>query len=269
MVRADSLVQTKEVAQSWELAYIQSVVTLSTVPPFDQPLDPEGPELPEDPCPPVFVSYGPLVSTVWGQREGFNDFAPIMYCSETTNGRAPTGCVATAMAQIMKYHEYPSRYNWRLMDDYIGSTETSKLMRDIGDAVEMKYDCKGSSADTKNKVPPAFRFFGYSSAKYADFDMNTVYVEIKNNRPVILNGARKGGSWLFPKRVDGHAWVCDGYYSQSYYSDDCSSMWTYRYLHMNWGWRNYEQLNGWYSSDWSPGENSYNYKKGMVYNIIP
>lgn len=268
-VRSDDMLQTKEVAQSWELSNIQSIVTLSKVPPFDEPLDPVGPELPEDPCPSVYLKYGPLLSTLWGQKDGFNNLAPIMNCSNTANGRALAGCVATAMAQIMKYHEYPRRYDWNLMYDSTDCFETSRLMRDIGDAVGMQYSCGGSSADTKNRVPSAFKFFGYSSASYGEFDVNTVKLEIENNRPVILTGARKGGTWLFPKRVDGHAWVCDGYYSQTYYKEDCSSNWTFEYLHMNWGWDNQDELNAWYSSDWSPSAYDFNYKKGMVYNIIP
>lgn len=45
----------------------------------------------------------PLLSTVWNQYEPYNDMCPMM-----TGGRALTGCVATAMAQIMNKHQWPS-----------------------------------------------------------------------------------------------------------------------------------------------------------------
>jgi hypothetical protein len=40
---------------------------------------------------------------------------------------------------------------------------------------------------------------------------------------------------------------------------------------MNWGWgRTYDYLNGWYAFDnWNPDDYTFNYKKGMVYNIAP
>ena len=47
----------------------------------------------------VNEQIGPLMQTTWGQWSPYNNFTP--------NG-APTGCVATAMAQIMRYHQSPN-----------------------------------------------------------------------------------------------------------------------------------------------------------------
>lgn len=69
---------------------------------------------------------------------------------------------------------------------------------------------------------------------------------------------------MFPYYSGGHAWVCDGY--QSSYS--CINQATYLYYHMNWGWGNAHI--GWYAhADWSSGSYDFNYKRGVVYNIIP
>ena len=50
---------------------------------------------------------GPLIQTKWNQTKFYNDSCPVVANSDIDNGRAYTGCVATAMAQIMKYYEYP------------------------------------------------------------------------------------------------------------------------------------------------------------------
>jgi len=58
----------------------------------------------------------PLIQTKWNQNQYYNDLCPLV--SDGPEGHAYTGCVATAMAQIMKYWEYPSHgigshsYTW-------------------------------------------------------------------------------------------------------------------------------------------------------------
>lgn len=48
------------------------------------------------------------MSSVWGQLEPYNNFCPLEYDAEgKLVGRTVVGCVATAMAQIMRYHKYP------------------------------------------------------------------------------------------------------------------------------------------------------------------
>lgn len=54
-----------------------------------------------------YSKFAPLVKVNWGQRSPYNDNAPIV-----NGNRAVAGCVATAIAQIMSYHQYPTSYNW-------------------------------------------------------------------------------------------------------------------------------------------------------------
>ncbi len=97
------------------------------------------------------------------------------------------------------------------------------------------------------------------------FNRDIVKQQLRWNRPVILRGGRKSGWWIFATYSDGHAWVCDGYRS----SFDCETGTGYLYLHMNWGWSS-NRLNGWYAyNNWNPGDHTFNYKRGMVYNIKP
>lgn len=73
-------------------------------------------------------SCPPLLSTEWAQGEPYN-----LYCPEANESeRCPIGCGATAMAQIMKYWEYPDRgigsnsYSWQCQDCAGGSYSTAK-----------------------------------------------------------------------------------------------------------------------------------------------
>ncbi|MCP4457112.1 MAG: hypothetical protein GY816_03645 [Cytophagales bacterium] len=259
--RVLNLEQTDAIAQTWEICQMQQVMTL-------RPIDDDGcggSGGGGGGCQDQYWEYGPLLTTVWGQWGGYNDLAPDLSCNNA-DGRAPTGCVATAMAQIMNYHEFPISYNYSDMPDTWGTLSTARLMRDAGDAVNMDWGCDGSGADTKDEVASSFRNdFGYASASYADFNQETVKQQIRWNRPVILRGGRKGKWFIFPVYKDGHAWVCDGYKRWTY----CETGTGYLYLHMNWGWSS-QALNGWFAyNNWSVNGNDFNYKKGMVYNIKP
>jgi len=258
--------QTEKIAKTWNQEEIQKIIQQENTNNYKrlqakEPID-------NNNCKNRYTTVGPLLSTIWGQWGAYNDLAPNLGCSG--DGRALTGCVATAMAQVMKFHEYPNNYNWGNIPNSWGTMETARLMRDVGDAVGMDWGCDGSSADTEEETASSFRNdFGYSSASYAGFNRETVKQQLNLNRPIILRGGRKSGWWIFGTYSDGHAWVCDGYRSSFIYSDDCSMGWGYLYLHMNWGWSS-NSLNGWYAyNNWNPGSNTFNYKKGMVYNIKP
>ncbi len=109
----------------------------------------------------VTNQYGPLLQTKWGQGDGYNDFTPYMGCTLYTNGNAPTGCVATAAAQIMKYHQWPISYSWSQMPNIGGVVTTSHLMKDIGDVIGMSYACNGSGAQVGATREGLVNVFGY------------------------------------------------------------------------------------------------------------
>jgi len=231
------------------------------------------PELPDgdDPCNNTHTEYGPLLSTKWNQSCGYNDYTPTetqLGCSGLPCDRAYTGCVATAMAQVMKHHQYPSGYSWSNMPNTYGSSETSLLMSDIGKKVGMDYNCDGSGADTKSEVASSFTSdFGYSSARFLDYE-GTVRDIVKSNiragNPVIFRGGENTGWWIFGYYSNGHAWVCDGYLS-SYY---CEIGATYLSLHMNWGWGG--SNDGYYSyNNFNPSDYDFNYKAGVILDIRP
>lgn len=98
----------------------------------------------------------------------------------------------------MRYHKFPKNYNWSMMPNEIsyydtntqGANEISKLMRQIGIFVSMDYKCDGSGAKSSAAVNALVNNFGYSSStKLMDYNPDIVALELKNNRPVILDGA--------------------------------------------------------------------------------
>lgn len=138
-----------------------------------------------------YPSVPNFVTTKWGQDTPFND-----KCPEDGGTKAPTGCIATAMAQVMRYYQWPQQgqgsgfytigadsdhpvaaavdatYNWNLMPAsvrYSASTRlqvrdaVSSLMFDCGKAVHMNYAAEGSGAYDWNQALALARNFQYDS----------------------------------------------------------------------------------------------------------
>ena len=226
----------------------------------------------------LISSHGPLVSTSWGQGVGYNNFAPNKSCSEYSNGRTPTGCVATAMSQIMRFHSHPNTYNWSIMPNQVynstsssnGANEISRLMRDAGNSVDMDWDCDGSGAYTQDALNALKNTFGYQSATYSDNYTNAVS-DIQSGFPVILNGGRAEDWVIFKIYRDGHAWLCDGYELAKVEVCLPAGRWgcSWRWVnvhsyHMNWGWNG--SWNGWYNGLIN-SVGDFSYKSGVIYNI--
>lgn len=225
------------------------------------------------------VNNGPLLQTEWDQvGSGYNDLVPFA-CG---TGKAPTGCVATAMAQALSFSKYPTSYNWLSMNNLSGSSETARLMRDLGNMVDMNYACDGSGA-YMSKANEAFHALGINTT-YTDYDdtspnpnLEKYGVQIRNRltpvydlqtgtishggAPVMVGGCRivgQSGWWIFKRRYysECHAWLIDGIrrhryvtttkvpgYDQRYYIND------EELFHFNFGWGGF--YNGWYKLDFS------------------
>lgn len=187
----------------------------------------------------------PLIKTRWDQGEPYNLLCP---------DGCPTGCIATAMAQVMNYHQYPTQetapvpsyycqslnkqmpalpattFEWdKMRNSYSkNSSEESKqavakLMQYCGQIVEMQYSRDGSGATgmiLADRMPQYFRYphtmhyVSRSGYTIAEWDSLLIH-ELKNNRPVLYTG--------YTTANEGHAFVCDGYDGKGLY-------------HINWGW---------------------------------
>lgn len=244
-------------------------------------------------------NYGPWLSTTWGQSYSTNIVAYNNYVrfNNCPQGTTPTGCVAVAMAQIMKFHNKPALTN--TMPNYVnssnytttGADNIAKFMQTIGQTVNMNYSCSASGASSNNAAIALYYYFGYSVSGVSDINKNTIANEILNSRPVYLDGCAERKIKSTPKKTGlfrftigkttysydrCHAWVADGL-SGKILKVKYWVMTKYialpDYIYMNWGWRG--TYNGWYDYDnwgdemhgnYSP---NYQYKQHMIYNIKP
>lgn len=189
-------------------------------------------------------SIAPQCATRWNQDAPYNDLCP------TVNGQATyTGCAATAMAQVVKYYNYPAHikgsysYTWNsqtlsvdesvvfdwdnmlnIYDD--SATQTQKtavatLMRACGVTADMNYGTSASGASMNNVLRGLIENFGYdqgarllSHSYYTTAEWeDLIYANLCDYGPVLMDGFNTGS---------GHAFVCDGYKDGLY--------------HFNWGW---------------------------------
>lgn len=199
------------------------------------------------------VVVEPLVTTKWNQDAPFNNFAPEYTDDNNNTQRCATGCAATAMAQIMKFHNWPEQgvghysyehqsfgtissnfsehvYDWTNMIDRYNNGEYSNvqadavalLMKDCGVSLNMNYG-PVSGASIYSYTPAFKNYFRYSSrtvnrsgCETAEFT-RIITDELQEGRPIIYCGTGEDG---------GHAFVVDGYD-------------TNYFLHVNWGWGGY------------------------------
>lgn len=194
-----------------------------------------------------------LKTARWDQVSPFNDLLPEI------DGKKPyTGCVATAISIIMKYHKWPIRgtgtlpsyktglliidscdlghaYKWdKMLDDYKecdaeGKAQLARLLYDVAVMCKMSFGLSGSTAFFSNiRLLPVY--FGYDPGiirigrHYSDEKWETlISEEIDSGRPVFYSGS--GG------HRGGHAMVIDGYNG--------------RYFSINFGWGGTD--NGYYT----------------------
>lgn len=195
----------------------------------------------------------PMIDATWDQAEPYNNMCPPINGQPTC-----TGCVATALSQIMYYHRWPetgtgthsysieskglelsvdfgsTTYKW---DDMLPVYEKGKytdeqaeavatLMYHCGVGVNMDFDTSASGASDMNVPNALISYFGYDKAMtlehrifYTDEEWETlVYNELAAQRPVYYSASTD--------KREGHAFVCDGY--------DGDGM-----FHFNWGWSGY------------------------------
>ncbi|MDR2972482.1 MAG: C10 family peptidase, partial [Bacteroidales bacterium] len=188
----------------------------------------------------------PLIKTAWSQSPYYNALCPT---------GTPTGCVATAMAQIMKFYTYPAQgtgshsylckfdfcdnydygtltanfgtttYDWSLMPNSISAAnaQIATLMYHCGVSVDMMYCPGGSGAYSINIGDAITNHFGYDKAlRYETREYFTddqwialLKEELDAGKPIYYAGESSSGG--------GHALICDGYDDQDRF-------------HFNWGW---------------------------------
>lgn len=199
------------------------------------------------------IEVGSLLTTTWGQGQYYNEECPDLMCDLGEGTNALTGCVATAMAQIMKYYNYPANayisstipsegsytatFNWNNMPNQLTSSnfDVAQLMRACGNSVGMNYGCNESGAYSENVSGVLEGKFSYETGQISSLNsdnveqwLNWIRHEIDSDRPIYYAASEIAGVTGF---LLGHAWVCDGYKDNGNF-------------HMNWGWNGIS--NGWF-----------------------
>lgn len=202
------------------------------------------------------AAIAPLMSSKWNQSAPYNDFAPAY---NDNGGKCVTGCVATAMAQVMYYYKHPvqgtgshsylwvctnpvgksgtlsanfgqTTYRWDDMIDYYpyssGGTvaqneAVATLMYHCGVAVNMGYG-QSSGAYTE-KVPGALKDYFSYDANYQR--IQKVMYPADSLNAIIAAELKANRPVIVSGHNDegGHAFVCDGCDNKGYF-------------HINWGW---------------------------------
>ena len=186
------------------------------------------------------TAVAPLLgATAWHQDWPYN-----LMCPEIDGRHCPTGCTATAAAQIMYYHKWPTKgqgshsYEWNgqeLSADFSQSTykwskmtptyqsNSSKesinavalLMRDVGYACDTNYGLTGSGGAGQGKALITYFDYdasmGYLEGNYCSKEtINDIIIdEITHSRPVFFAGSSN--------IVGAHAMVIDGMDSNGYF----------------------------------------------------
>lgn len=240
-------------------------------------------------------SVAPLLGgRVWNQGYPFNNHCPIHYGEL----RTVTGCVATAMAQIMAHHKYPEKgtghiyyttktdqievnvdldneipYDWEnMLDSYededafnsVQADAVAQLMYHVGAASQMDYTYNGSGAIDAQALAGMVNHFKYDDEMRmiyrADYDTEVWHSLLQAE---LLANRPIYYSGSDENTESGHAFVFDGIDEEGLY-------------HVNWGWGG--MCNGYYSIyDLTPDElgigsgdfGDYSFGCAAIINIRP
>lgn len=231
-------------------------------------------------------SVAPLLSTKWSQYEPYN-----LQCPEN----CITGCVAVAMAQVMKFYNHPKKgvgvseeyvtktnnykipslsfdteYDWsNMLDDYNGpysqeqADAVSKLIYHCGVSVFMDFDSIGSGAIVSDAAKALYEHFDYDrSIRFCRREHFTseqwhslLKEQLNTGYPIIYSGRDESS-------ISGHSFVCDGYDEEGFY-------------HFNFGWGGH--FDGYFSLDFivpvqdslSGDISDYSFFQTAIINIFP
>lgn len=222
---------------------------------------------------------GVLLTTAnWGQGTPYNTLTP-----EIDGSHCPTGCVATAIAIVMKYHNWPDQgRSWDLIQDPYGEKSDACLVQHFSD---YKFDysdlpdsnLENLSPEQVNKLSTIMLAAGQAVRSIYGVEETSAYPQVLCHElhekfafspecEFLLKSEYSDQEWMaiIKDQLDnncpiiysgygatgGHTFVCDGYDDQNH-------------IHINWGWDGYD--NGYFTVD----ELLYGGDQNMTINISP
>lgn len=249
----------------------------------------------------------PMIKTQWHQVYPYNAECPIdprfenyadneeLYLQYGISIRCVTGCVATAMAQVMNYHKYPASghgsisyktrtlnisqsmdfstmsFDWDDMaDTYVDGNYTDSqknavacLMHVCGNSVVMDYTKGGSGAQNPDLAYALIHYFDYNPniRHYAKSYFTStewkdiIHNDLENGRPIIYTGQGLQTNDDGSTTPYGHAFVLDGCNAEGLY-------------HINWGYNG--KYDGYFElTALDIDDSNFNLDQAMICNITP
>lgn len=232
----------------------------------------------------------PMIKTQWDQSTPYN-----YQCPTIDGRRSVTGCVATAMAQVMNYWQYPATgkgsisyspqstdqelsldfseitFDWENMKNKYGWSDkpsspevdaVSTLMKACGYSVKMQYTSWESGAYSRDIPNALLSYFGYdqgvSRKERSNFSSLEEWDQMVYNELVNVGPVICSGQ----STSGAHCFVCDGY--------DGNGM-----FHINWGWGG--MSDGYFLlNELTPGEigtgghyGGYNMNQEVIVGVMP
>lgn len=209
-----------------------------------------------------------LTTSTWNQEPLYNNMCPI---DPTTNQRSVTGCVATAMAQILYYWKYPrvgkktSVYSWEGRDisvnfaeayydydnmvDALSYSSTQQQINAVallsyhcGVAVKMNYHSAASGANSEDVPKALYRYFKYEEDSLQMLSRsdgqfyNPNCISSPNDKDTLwVNTIKKEIMNKRPVYYSGASPNSQGEHSRhAFVCDGWNSV--NKQLHFNWGW---------------------------------
>ena len=242
------------------------------------------------------VLVSPLLLTNWNQSPYYNDLCPL---DTKVNKKAVVGCVATAMAQVLKYWNAPTSgfgshtythpsfgtlsadfehttYDWANMPNALSSTSSAaqvkavaQLMYHCGVSVEMDYGVESSGSYTISAHSNLTHCAEYALETYWGYDpalqgvLKSKYTDIAWSTLLCEElDAHRPVIYSGQGSGGGHCFVCDGYDAD-------------KYFHFNWGWGGL--YDGYFKLDAlapgtggiGSGSGSYNNEQQMIIGVQP
>lgn len=243
--------------RGWLKSYDKAIATLGNTNDFVDGISIRGLQKKRAPK----AAIEPLIKSRWYQLEPYWNDCPLYEGAnpDWQGKRCVVGCVATAMAQVMNYYQWPVSackeipgysqttahenvekiwnldalppvtFDWKNMADRYNS-QTSEiqnkavatLMRYCGQSVYMNYTPEGSGSDHQQVIEALVKYFGYDDAAHS---ANRVRYTIDEWEDLIYGELAEGHPVQYGGESDkeGHSFVCDGYDGNGFF-------------HINWGW---------------------------------
>lgn len=151
----------------------------------------------------------PLINVAWDQELPYNK-----YIKDTLScGTVPTGCVATAVAQLMARWHYPyySPNTFWLsitlnktvrLDNETAVDRVASLLKTVFVGCHSIPGCDGSTSTLEDAVS-FLTTIGYTCDEISSYNSSTIYSSVANGCPVLISG--------YNYQNEGHAWDIDGY----------------------------------------------------------